>query len=168
MYQNIIKILDGLEIKYQEIEHPESHTCDDSKKFREEKWLVWIGSKNIVFHCKWNFHLVTTHGDKSIKARNFKHEFGSKDIRFASQEEITSIWLWIIWSISPFGFENSLIPVFVDSEIFENEYFIFNPFEGTKSIQIKTEDLKKIYESLENSVKFFKHLWEEFEILDSF
>jgi len=32
---------------------------------------------------------VTTLGDKDIKARNFKSQFGTKDIRFASQEEIT-------------------------------------------------------------------------------
>jgi prolyl-tRNA editing enzyme YbaK/EbsC (Cys-tRNA(Pro) deacylase) len=45
---------------------------------------------------------VTTTGEKQIKARNFKHEFGSKDIRFASQEEITAVSGAIIGSIPPF------------------------------------------------------------------
>ncbi|MDD2566105.1 MAG: YbaK/EbsC family protein [Candidatus Gracilibacteria bacterium] len=165
-YQNIKNILENLNITFNEIEHLESHSCNDSKKYRSELGLNGLGSKNIVFHCKGNFYLVTTHGDKSIKARNFKREFGSKDIRFASQDEINSIGLGTIGSISPFGFDNTLIPVFVDTEIFENEYFIFNPFVPTKSIQIKSEDLKRIYENMANNVKFFRHSEEEFEILE--
>lgn len=165
-YNNIKSILENLGIKYDEIEHQESHSCDESKKFRDEKWLSWLGSKNIIFHCKWNYYLVTTHWDKNIKARNFKHEFGSKDIRFANQEEISKNLDAIIGSIPPFWFENSVIPIFVDIEIFKNEYFIFNPSTPTKSTRIKTEDLKKIYISLPNPVKYFKHSEEEFELFE--
>jgi len=165
-YNNIKFILGNLGIDFTEIEHQESHSCEESKKFRNEKWLSWLGSKNIVFHCKWNYYLITTHWDKNIKARNFKHEFGSKDIRFANQEEITLNLDVIIWSIPPFGFENSSIPIFVDVEIFESEYFIFNPSVPTKSIRVKTENLKKIYNSLPNPVKYFKHSEEEFELFE--
>lgn len=86
-----------------------------------------IGSKNLLFHCKGNFYLVTTMGDTQIKARNFKHEFGSKDIRFASQDEITLCTQAVIGSIPPFGFTNPKIPIYVDMEIFDHEYFCFNP-----------------------------------------
>lgn len=165
-YNNIKSVLDKLSINFDEIEHKESHSCGESKSFRDAQWLSWLWSKNIIFHCKWNYYLVTTHWDKNIKARNFKHEFGSKNIRFANQEEISSNLDAIIGSIPPFGFENSTIPVFVDVEIFENEYFIFNPSVATKSIRIKTEDLKKIYESMSNPVKYFRHTEEEFELFE--
>lgn len=165
-YKNIKNILDSLDINYKEIEHPESHSCDESKIFRQNECLEWIWSKNIVFHCKWNFYLVTTHWDKSIKARNFKHEFGSKDIRFANQDEITPILDAKIWSIPPFWFDNLNITIFVDVEIFDNEYFIFNPSVPTKSIQIKTEDLKKIYSNLPNKTKFFSQKEDDFELFE--
>ncbi len=165
-YERILEKLRLLDISFQEIEHPESHSCDESKAFRDAQNLSGIGSKNIIFHCKWNFYLVTTTGEKLIKARNFKHEFGSKDIRFASQEEITTLITATIGSIPPFGFENPTIPIFIDAEIFSHEFFIFNPSIPTKSIQIKTEDLKKIYESLPNPVKYFIHEEETFEILE--
>lgn len=163
-YQNIINLLTSFQAK--EINHPESTSCNESKKFREEHWLEWIGSKNIVFHCKRNFYLVTTTWEKQIKARKFKKEFGSKDIRFASKEEIDALWLGKIWSVPPFGFENIEIPIFVDSEIFDQKFFIFNPSDPCKSIQIKTEDLKKVYVSLKNPVKFFKISEEDFEIVE--
>ena len=49
-----------------------------------------------------------------------------------------------------------MIPVYVDSEIFESEYFIFNPAIPTKSLRLKTSDFKKVYENIKNPVKFFK------------
>lgn len=163
-YEKIISILQTNNIKYDEISHWTSSSCEQSKQFRDEQWLIGLWSKNIIFHCKWNFYLVTTHGDKQIKARNFKKEFGSKDIRFASQDEISSLMDATIWSIPPFGFENKTLPIFVDLEIFENEYFIFNPSDPTKSIRVTTNDLQKIYKSLPNPIKGFTHTEELFEI----
>lgn len=161
MYKNIIKILNDLNIDFCELEHEESKSCDDSKNFREKAWFDWIWSKNIVFHAKWNYYLVTTIWDKDLKARSFKKEFGTKDIRFANAEEITREINWVIWSIPPFGFENQEIPIFVDKEIFEYEYFMFNPGDATKTIRIKTSDLEKIYKVLQNNVKLFDFRGEE-------
>ena len=155
MYQKIIDILKEKSISYQEISHEVSTSCEHSAELRASVGLEWVGSKNIVFHAKGKFYLVTTLGTKDIKARKFKGEFGTKDIRFASQEEITSLWLWVIGSIAPFGFENSEVPLFIDSEIFEHEYFMFNPADPCKSIQIKTSDFRKIYDDIKNPHKFF-------------
>ena len=161
LYENIKKILKENDISFDEIEHGESQSCEDSKRFRDEACLEWIGSKNIVFHAKWEYYLVTTIWDKEIKARRFKKEFGTKDIRFAYQEEITSLLWATIWSIPPFGFQNKTIKIFVDKEIFNSEYFMFNPGISTKTIRIKTSDLKEIYLSLENQIKIFEFLEEE-------
>gem|GEM_PF-2161253 len=61
-----------------------------------------------------------------------------------------------IGSIAPFGFTNTEIPLFVDSAIFDSEYFSFNPADPTKSIKIQTQDLKKIYQTLSNPIQFFR------------
>ncbi len=161
MYNNIIEKLKKLKIKYEELDHEESKSCDDSKKFREEAWFDWIWSKNIIFHAKWKFYLVTTIWDKDLKARKFKKEFGTKDIRFATSDEIKNEINWVIWSIPPFGFTNKGIQIFIDKEIFSYEYFMFNPANATKTIRIKTNDLKEIYKTLENKVKIFDFSEEE-------
>jgi hypothetical protein len=36
MFENILEILQKNSIKYDLVEHPESKSCEDSKKFREE------------------------------------------------------------------------------------------------------------------------------------
>ena len=56
------------------------------------------------------------------------------------------------------------IPVYVDSEIFNNEYFMFNPFNPCKTIRIKTTDLKEIYKNMKNEIKFFDNSKEELTI----
>ena len=142
MLENILRILNEKNIDFELVEHKESKSCEDSKKFREELWLKWI----------W---------DKEIKARKFKKEFWTKDIRFANQDEITAVLDAVIWSIPPFGFENDEIQIFVDKEIFENEFFMFNPWVWNKTIRLKTDDLKQIYDFLKNSVKYFDFSSEE-------
>lgn len=166
IYNNIIKILKDLNINFDEINHEASTSCEHSKELRKIAWLEWVWSKNIIFHAKWNFYLVTTLWDKDIKARRFKHEFKTKDIRFANQDEITNLWLWVIWSISPFWFENQDIPIYIDNEIFKNEHFMFNPADPCKSIRVKTIDLWKIYKNLKNQIKFFEIKEEEIIFLE--
>ncbi|MDD2907770.1 MAG: YbaK/EbsC family protein [Candidatus Gracilibacteria bacterium] len=161
LYENIKKILNEREISFDETEHYDSQSCDDSKRFRDEAGLDGIGSKNIVFHAKGKYYLVTTIGNKEIKARKFKKEFGTKDIRFAYQEEITTLLGATIGSIPPFGFQNKSIKIFVDKEIFNHEYFMFNPGIGTKTIRLKTTDLMEIYKALENEIKIFDFSLEE-------
>ena len=164
IYKNIKEILKTLNIKFKEITHDESKSCDDSKKFRKKAWLEWIWSKNILFSCKKKFYLVTTIWDKSIKAKKFKKEFGSKDIRFAYENELLQIIGINKWSIPPFGYEDNKLPLYVDKEILEYDYFIFNPGIPTKSIQISSLDLIKIYDFIWNKVKFFTHKNDLFEM----
>lgn len=160
IYDKILKILNDLNLHFDEIDHESSTSCEHSKELRAKAGLEWVWSKNIVFQAKWNFYLVTTLWDKDIKARKFKHEFWTKDIRFASQDEITLLKLWVIWSISPFWFDNENIPVYIDTEIFKHKYFMFNPWNPCKSIRLKTTDLRNIYKTLKNQIKFFD-IWEE-------
>ena len=156
VYENIKSILVTNQIEIEEIQHEEVHTTDDSKRERTAQgWTEGIGSKNLVFHAKGKFYLVVTTAQKEIKARKFKKEFGTKDIRFAYQEELTEHTGCEIGSIPPFGYLNEELPIFVDKEIFTYPFFMFNPAFNTKSIRVKTEDLKRIYEVIKNPVKFF-------------
>jgi Ala-tRNA(Pro) deacylase len=156
VYENIKNTLCANGIEIEEISHKEVHTTDDSKQERTAQgWTEGIGSKNLVFHAKGKFYLVVTTAEKEIKARKFKKEFGTKDIRFAYQEELSEHTGCEIGSIPPFGYLNEELPIFVDSQIFTYPYFMFNPAVNTKSIRIKTDDLKKIYQTIKNPVKLF-------------
>lgn len=162
VYENIKSTLSNLGIDYEEIEHEEVKTTEDSKNERAKSgWTTGIGSKNIVFHAKGKFYLVVTTAGKDIKAKKFKKEFGTKDIRFAYDEELMENTGCKSGAVPPFGHFNKELPIYVDKDIFGYEYFMFNPALHTKSIRIKPEELKKIYSKIENSVKIFEIAEEE-------
>gem|GEM_PF-1980234 len=95
-YSAILERLQQLHISFEEISHEPTTSCEHSAVLRKKAGWNAGGSKNIVFHAKGKLYLVTTLGTKDIKARKFKKPFGTKDIRFASQEEITKIQLGTI------------------------------------------------------------------------
>ena len=161
-YENIINILESNNISYDQIEHGEVSSSASSMEFRKEAgWTDGNGSKNIIYHAKENFfHIVTTH-DAMFKARVFKKQFGTKNIRFATPEELDTHTGCKIGSIPPFGYTNSELPIFVDARIFDTEYFMFTPADNFKSLRVKTTDLLKIYKIIENSVKFFSFIDEK-------
>jgi Ala-tRNA(Pro) deacylase len=156
IYQQILDILHSLNIPFEEIEHPPVASCADSAKYRAKHGWSGIGSKNILFHAKGRFYLVVTTAAKEIKARKFKKEFGTKNIRFATTEEVVKVTGCEVGALPPFGFFNSELPIYVDDEIFNYDYFMFNPALHTKSIRIEAAALKKIYRRVEQPVKLFK------------
>jgi len=155
IYKNIISILDSLNIEYKEIEHPEVKTCEDSAKYRAQKGLSGIGSKNILFHAKGKFYLVVTMATTEIKARKFKKQFGTKNIRFANEAELKEVTACKSGSLPPFGYLNTQLPIYVDKEIFEHKNFMFNPAIPTKTISIDTKDLLRVYENIKQPVILF-------------
>lgn len=157
VYENIKDTLAKAGVDYDEIDHEEVKTTDESKEERAKKgWTTGIGSKNILFHAKSKFYLVVTVAGKEIKAKKFKKEFGTKDIRFAYEDELKDSTGCEIGAVPPFGHFNKELPIYVDKEIFEHDYFMFNPALHVKSIRIKSDDLKKIYSEFDNSVKIFE------------
>jgi len=155
IYKNIISILNSLNITYKEIEHPEVKTCEDSAKYRAQKGLNGIGSKNILFHAKGKFYLVVTIATTEIKARRFKKQFGTKNIRFANETELQEVTACKSGSLPPFGYLTTQLPIYVDKEIFEHKNFMFNPAIPTKTISINTKDLLKVYKNIEQPVILF-------------
>ena len=157
VYENIKDTLVKAGVDYDEIDHGEVRTTDDSKEERAKKgWTTGTGSKNILFHAKGKFYLVVTIAGKDIKAKKFKKEFGTKDIRFAYEEELMANTGCKIGAVPPFGHFNEELPIYVDSKIFEEKYFMFNPAVHTKSIRVTPENLKRIYMNAKNSVKIFE------------
>jgi hypothetical protein len=112
VYQNVISILQKFHISYVEIEHPPVFTCVDSAIYRQQYGWTGLGSKNILFHAKGHFYLVVTSADKEIKARMFKKEFGSKNTRFATIEEVMQVTGCAIGAMPSFGYMNTVLPIY--------------------------------------------------------
>ena len=81
-------------------------------------------------------------GDLRFSNDKVKSALGVKDIRFATQEEISQVTGGVqIGGVPPFGnlFD---IEVIADPKLFENEKIIFNAGDRRYSIAMKSEDYK--------------------------
>ncbi|MCX5833358.1 MAG: hypothetical protein NTV99_02370 [Deltaproteobacteria bacterium] len=155
VYENIRRMLQRLEIPFEEIDHLAVSGCEDSQHFRQQAGWSGASSKCILFHAKGRYYLVVTMAEKEIVARLFKKEFGTKDIRFAKLEELTRWTGCEPGAVSPFGHIREELPYYIDEDIFKAEYFMFNPAVPTRSMRIRTGDLRKVYAALPNPVRYF-------------
>lgn len=154
-YQAIKELLQRLSIPYDEIEHAPVGSCDESLAFRQQAGWHGASSKCILLKAKGKYYLLVTTAEKEIKARLFKREFGTKDIRFATREELMEVTGCDPGSVPPFGHRDPSLPLYVDEKILQAEQFMFNPAVPTKSLRMRTGDLRKVYVSILNPVSTF-------------
>jgi len=155
VYQAIKDLLERMGIPYDEIEHAPVGSCEESLAFRGQAGWSGASSKCILLKAKGKYYLLVTTAEKDIKARLFKKEFGTKDIRFANREELMEVTGCDPGSVPPFGHLDPSLPFYVDENILRAEHFMFNPGIPTKSFRVRTGDLQRIYASIPNPVSTF-------------
>ena len=155
VYQAIIDLLQRMGIAYDEIEHAPVGSCEESLAFRGQAGWSGASSKCILLKAKGKYYLLVTTAEKEVKARPFKKEFGTKDIRFANRDELMEVTGCDPGSVPPFGHRDPLLPFYVDEKIMQAEHFMFNPAIPTKSFRVGTGDLRRIYAAIPNPVSTF-------------
>jgi Ala-tRNA(Pro) deacylase len=155
LYQAIRDLLLRMGIPYDEIEHAPVGSCEESLAFRGQAGWSGASSKCILLKAKGKYYLLVTTAEKEIKARLFKKEFGTKDIRFANREELMEVTGCDPGSVPPFGHREPSLPFYVDENILRAEYFMFNPAIPTTSFRIRTGDLHRLYAAIPNPVHIF-------------
>lgn len=151
----ILGLLGRLGVAHDLLAHPPVASCDDSVGYRTAAGWEGASSKCIVFHARGRFYLVVTTAEVEIKARRFKIPFGTKDIRFATPEEVVNATGCEVGSVPPFGHPNPDLTLFVDARIREAGSFMFNPAVPTESVRIAAVDLGTVLGALPNPVTWF-------------
>lgn len=155
IYRSIITLLEASGAEYERITHEAVRGCEDSRAHRMNAGWTGASSKCILFHAKGNFHLVVTTADEKINGRKFKKQFGTKNIRFASPDEVGLHTGCEIGSMPPFAVSDPDLPIYVDARILDFDHFMFNPARPDESLRLKTSELPRIYERSPNPVKWF-------------
>ena len=168
VYQAIRDHLQKMGNSYNEIDHAPVGSCEESLAFRGQAGWSGASSKCILLKAKGKYYLLVTTAEKEIKARLFKKEFGTKDIRFANRVELMEVTGCDPGSVPPFGHRDPSLPFYVDEGIFRAEYFMFNPAIPTKSFRVSSGDLRRIYAAIPNPVSTFGEDEEERFVIRKF
>ncbi len=146
MHQVVLAIrslLDTHGIPYTFMEHEPGITSEDMVAIRKD-FTLSEGAKALILMTDHGFIQVVVPGDKKFSNSKVRNIADTKDIRFATPEELSEITGGVLpGAVPPFGtlFD---VPVYADSGIFDNERIVFNCGERTKSIAMSPENYRNI------------------------
>src|SRR3989338_3315925 len=137
IFEKIIELLNSQKVNYSLKDHPPTRTSEESALHRGEP--LKIGAKAMVMKIDTEFIMAVLPADRKIDSIKLKAILNTKNLRFASKEELFEITTLVPGVIPPFGSVFNL-PLIVDKALLEEEYMAFNAGSLEKSIKMKTKE----------------------------
>ena len=146
--KQITDILKENNLWFETFEHESVRTSEEAAKIRPGYDLNQ-GAKAMIVRVKISesnkkFVMLVLPGDLRFDNSKVKNIFGAKDIRFATESEISEITKGVqVGGVPPFGNLFGL-EVIADPKLFENEKIIFNAGDRRFSIAMFSKDYEAV------------------------
>ncbi len=141
LFQKIVAFLNEHHCHHSVLEHVAVRTSLEAAQARGEP--LKIGAKALVLKDEKQFFMVVIPADRRLETGKVKKTRCSRNLRFASPEELLEINGLVPGSVPPFG--NIIgLQMMVDQHVFDNEFMAFNAGSLEKSIKMKTADYRSI------------------------
>ena len=128
------------EMSHVELPHPEA----DAKNLfvRDDK--------------KRNYYLITVRGDKRVDLKKFREEHSTRQLSFASENDLMNLLGLIPGAVTPLGILNDSekkVKFFLDEELVNDGLIGVHPNDNTATVWLKTTDLIDIITEHGNEVE---------------
>ena len=108
---------------------------------------------------KQNYYLITVKGEKRVNLKAFRKAQGTRNLSFASAEDLLKRLALIPGAVTPLGVlndETRSVQVFLDQDFLQEPGLVgVHPNENTATVWLKTEDLIRIIREHGNEVVTF-------------
>ena len=135
-------LLESAGVTYRTVEHPPTHTSEESAQARGEP--LHIGGKAILLKTDDVFRLFVLPADRKLDSAAIKRELGVKKTRFATAEELMQLTGLVPGSVPPFGQPVLPFELFVDEAIQQNDRIAFNAGSLTISFVVPMADYLRV------------------------
>ena len=109
---------------------------------------------------KQNYYLITVKGEKRVNLKAFRKAQGTRNLSFASAEDLLERLALIPGAATPLGVlndETRSVQVFLDQDFLQEPGLVgVHPNENTATVWLKTEDLIRIIREHGNEVVTFR------------
>lgn len=109
---------------------------------------------------KQNYYLITVKGEKRVNLKAFRKAQGTRNLSFASAEDLLERLALIPGAVTPLGVlndETRSVKVFLDQDFLQEPGLVgVHPNENTATVWLKTEDLIRIIREHGNEVVTFR------------
>jgi Ala-tRNA(Pro) deacylase len=144
-----LQFLDSHSIPYQRIAHPAVYTCEQAEQFRPK--TQGVSTKNLFLADKkqTNFYLVMVACEKKLDIRQLRQQFGSSKLHFGSEARLLEFLGVTPGAVTVLGLVNDAkqrLSLFVDSQIWGQDYFLCHPLVNTATLVLAKPDLERFFE----------------------
>lgn len=151
-YLELTRLLDENGVEYKLFSHKTALSYDDLAEVQKETGFFGTEGKCMVLKLgNGQFIVYVTIQGERVNFNAIKDTLKVDKVRLASADELKEYFGAEPGCAYPFGFSKEF-EVFVDPQIYEQEWFLFSPVLPTKTIQAKGNDLKKVFDHLDNKV----------------
>ena len=158
--EEIYNFIKGKNLWYEITEHKAVFNMDEMSEI--EMPYPEYDAKNLFVRDdkKKNYYLITVRGNKKVDLKKFRKENNTRNLSFASENDLMNIMNLIPGSVTPLGLLNDkeLKVVFYLDEDFLNGKKIIgvHPNDNTATLWLKTDDLIKIIKEHGNKINIAK------------
>ncbi|HBB02593.1 MAG: YbaK/prolyl-tRNA synthetase associated region [Candidatus Peregrinibacteria bacterium GW2011_GWF2_38_29] len=152
VYEKLINLLDNNHVEYKLFSHREALTWEDLAAVQKETGFFGTEMKCMVLKAGEELIVYMTLQGKRVNFDAIKEKLGVNKVRLSTPEELNEYFGAKPGCAYPFGFD-AQYRIFVDPEIYKQEWMLFSPVVPTKTVQAKASDLKKVFDSLGNRVQ---------------
>jgi len=152
VYKKLINLLDNNQVEYKLFSHKEALTWEDLAQVQKEVGFIGTEMKCMVLKAGKKLIVYITLQGKRINFDAIKERLNVSKVRLSTPEELNEYFGAKPGCAYPFGFD-AQYDIYVDPKIYEQEWVLFSPVIPTKTVQARGNDLKKVFNSLENKVQ---------------
>ena len=103
---------------------------------------------------KRNYYLITVRGDKRVDLKKFREEHSTRQLSFASENDLMSLLDLIPGAVTPLGILNEKkVKLFLDEELLKCGLIGVHPNDNTATVWLKTTELIDIITEHGNEVE---------------
>lgn len=157
--QEVYQFLKDNNIQYEVTEHPAVYNMEEMDNLH----LPYpYSAKNLFVRDdkKANYYLITVKEEKRVNLKEFRKQNGTRNLSFASENDLMDILRLVPGSVTPFGLLNDKeqkVKFYIDEDLLPGDGMIgIHPNENTATVWLKTEDLIKILKENGNEINIVK------------
>ncbi|MDD4351613.1 MAG: YbaK/EbsC family protein [Candidatus Gracilibacteria bacterium] len=151
IYQKLISLLDQHQVEYKLFEHREALNYEDLAAVQKEAAFFGTEMKCMVLKADEKLLVYVTLQGKRVNFAAIKLKLEVKKVRLVNPDELQTHFGAQPGCAYPFAFDAEY-PIYLDPEIFKQEWLLFSPVLPTRTVQARGADLRKVFAVLENEV----------------
>ena len=150
--QSMIDLMDAVGADYKVYTHRPIRNYDDAELARQESGFFGTESKSMVMKSGDSVFVYVTLAGRRVDIKAIRAHLGGPKPKIVGDEELGERFAAEPGAAYPFGFADD-VAIYVDPAIYAEEWLLLSLVLPTETVQIRGEDIRKIFDSVPNTVE---------------